>query len=118
MSLYLTNNPSQPGSSNVDAPGASQWQFIEKSYTTNAVQEWIYAPASGNVSVTLSFTSATGSIECTDAPPSVIETGTPVTVTWPAGVVGATTSAVLQGFTAFRLNKATGTSVKLSCKAM
>lgn len=118
MSLYLTNNPLQPGAAYPDNLTASQYQFIEKTYSSGTTQEWIYAPASGNVSVTLSFTSATGSIECTDSPPSVVETGTPVTVTWPAGVVGATTSTELIGFTAFRVNKATGTSVKLSCKAM
>jgi len=117
MSQYLTNNPLQPGAAYPDTL-ANQYQFIEKTYTSGTTQEWIYLPLSGQASVTLSFSASTGSIECTDSPPSVVEGGTPVTVTWPAGVVGVTTSTNLIGFTAFRVNIATGASVKLSAKAI
>lgn len=118
MSQYLTTTPLQPGSAFPDNPNSKSYQFYEQTYSSGTTQEWIYLPLTGNASVTLSFTAATGSVECTDSPPSVVEAGSPVIVTWPAGVVGATTSIVLNGFTAFRVNKATGTSVKLSCKAV
>jgi len=113
-SIYLTRVPLQPGASNVDAPTAASFQFYEKTYTTGTTQEVIFCPDRGDVSVTASFTTSTGSIEATDSPPSVIAAGTAVWATWTPGVVGATTTAILSGFTAFRANLATGASMKVS----
>lgn len=119
MSLYLTNNSLQQGSSYTTNPAASRWQFVEKTYTSGTTQEWIYLPESGIASVTLSVSASTASVECTDSPPDIVEGGgTPVTIAWPAGIVSATTTILLQGFTAFRVNIATGTSVKVSAKAV
>jgi hypothetical protein len=119
MSLYLTNNPLQQGASYTTNPASTRLQFIEKTYTSGTTQEWIYLPESGYASVTLSVSASTASIECTDSPPDIVEGGgTPVAVTWPAGIVGATTTVLLQGFTALRVNIATGASVKISAKAV
>lgn len=118
MSQYLSNNPQMPGAAYPDQPLSTGYAFYEKTYTSGTTQEWVYLPVSGLASVTVSVSASTASIECTDSPPSVVEAGTAVTVTWPAGIVSTTTSAVLQGFTAFRVNIATGASVKLSAKAV
>ena len=103
-----------PGCANVDAPTASQFQFYEKTYTTGTTQEIIYCPDRNGVSVTVSFSASTGSIEASDSSPTAIAAGTGVFATWTAGVVGATTSAILTGFTAFRANLATGASMTIS----
>ena len=114
MSIYLSRNCLQPGCANVDNPGANQFQFYEKTYTTGTTQEIIYCPDRNGVSVTVSFTASTGSIEASDSSPTTLEAGNGVFTTWTAGVVGATTSAVLTGFTAFRANLATGAVMKIS----
>ena len=113
-SVYLSRNPQMPGAANVDAPTAATFQFYEKTYTTGTTQVPIYAPDRGNVSVTVSFSSSTGSIEATDSSPTAIEAATAVWNTWPLGVVGATSTALLTGFTAFRANLATGASMTIS----
>ena len=112
--VILSRNPGQPSPSNTLNPNGTQFQFYEKTYTTTGAQDWITIPDRDGVSVTLSFSASTGSIECTDSPPDVITGGSPVAVTWAPGVVGATTTQSLIGFTAFRVNVATGASVKLS----
>lgn len=118
--INLSKNVLQPQTSNTVAPqvgaGAGPWQWYETTYTTTGAKDWITIPDASGVSVTLSFSSSTASIEATDSPPDTLAAGSPVTVTWPAGVVGTTTSAQLVGFTAFRVNVATGTSVKLSAR--
>jgi hypothetical protein len=112
--VYLTRVPLQPGASNVDAPTASAFQFYEKTYTTGTTQEVIFCPDRGDVSVTASFSTSTGSIEATCSPPSVVTAGTAVWSTWTPGVVGATTTAILTGFVAMRANLATGSFIKIS----
>ena len=114
MSIYLSRNTLMPGCANVDAPTASQFQFYEKTYTTGTTQEIIYCPDRLGVSVTVSFTASTGSIEATNSSPTTIAAGTAVWTTWTPGVVGATTSAVLTGFVAFRANLASGAVMNIS----
>lgn len=108
------NNPSQY--SNTVTPQARQFEWYETTYTSTGAKDWFTIPDFYGVSVTLSFSSSSGSIEATDSPPDVVESGSPVVVTWPAGVVSTTTSEVLQGFTAFRVNVASGASVTLSVR--
>ena len=112
--IYLTRVPLNPGVSNVDAPTASSFQFYETTYTTGTDQEVLFCPDRGDVSVMLSFSASTGSIKATCSPPSVVIAGNATWITWTPGVVGATTTAILTGFTAFRAVLATGASMKLS----
>ena len=108
------NNPSQY--SNTVNPQARQFQWYETTYTTTGAKDWFTIPDLAGCSVTISMTSSTASVECTDSPPDIVDSGSPVAVLWPAGVVGVTTSAMLVGFTAFRVNVATGASVTLSVR--
>ncbi len=112
--VLLTRAPLMGQESNTLAPQAPQFEFYETTYTTGTTQDWIMIPDRGGVSVTLTPTASTGSIETTDSPPDVIKAGNAVACTWGAGVVGAATTAFLLGFTAFRVNLATGSSLKIS----
>jgi hypothetical protein len=112
--VLLTRNPLFGTESNTLAPQANQFEFYETTYTTGTTQEWILVPDRNGVSVTLTPSNSTASIEATDSPPDVVKTGSPAAITWPVGVISAATTAFLQGFTAFRVNLATGASVKLS----
>jgi hypothetical protein len=115
--ITLTRTPNQTSQvSNTVNPQARQFEWYETTYTTTGPQTWFTIPDFNGVSVTLSMSSSTASVECTDSPPDVVDSGSPVIVTWPAGVVGVTTSALLIGFTAFRVNVATGSSVKVSVR--
>ena len=116
MSVYLTRNPLQGAASNTAAPNGSEFRWYEKTYTSGTTQEWIFIPDFDGVSVTLTPSASTASLDLTDSPPDVVQTGSPATVTWTPGVVAAATTALLQGFTAFRVNIATGASVKISAR--
>lgn len=93
------------------------YQWYEATYTTAGAQEWIYVPDMAPVSVTLTPSASTAQIEATDSPPSVVKAGTAATVAWTAGPVTAATTALLQGFTAFRVNITVGTTAKISVRA-
>jgi hypothetical protein len=105
--------------SNVLQPHAAQpnYQWYETTYTTAGAQEWVYCPDINPISVTLTPSGSTAQIEATDSPPSVVASGSPNVVTWSAGPVTAATTALLQGFTAFRVNITVGTNAKLSARA-
>ncbi len=117
MAVFLTRNPLQGQESNTKAPNAPQFQFYEKTYTSGTTQEWILIPDIAGASVTLTPSASTASIDLTDSPPDVVLTGSPATVAWTPGTVGAATTAFLQGFVAFRVNIVTGSSVKISARA-
>lgn len=117
MSRYLVRNPNNPGASNTARPGDSTFQFYEASYTTGTTQEWIYLPdAIFPIGVTLSISSGIASLDVTDSPPDVIEAGNASTTTWPVGSVTTSISTTLTGYTAFRVNRSSGT-IKISVRA-
>lgn len=116
MAIYLTRNPLQGQESNTKAPNGSEFRWYEKTYTLGTTQEWIFIPDFDGVSVTLTPSASTASIDLTDSPPDVVQTGSPATVAWTPGTVGSATTALLQGFTAFRVNIVTGASVKISAR--
>jgi hypothetical protein len=127
MSQYLTRNPGQSRKSNTQGPGSASGrqpepvQFYELAYTTTGAQEWIYLPDDTfPIGVCLSGSGSwVATIEATDSPPDVVDTGSPVTYTWPQGTQTATTAATtLAGATAVRANITTvGTYVKISVRS-
>lgn len=114
--VSLTRNALMPYGSNTAEPGQKEYRFYEVTYTATGVQDWIKIPDFDGVSVTLSPSASTASIEVTDSPPDIIDAGTAAAVTWSPGVVSVATTATLQGFSAFRVNVATGASVKISAR--
>lgn len=115
--INLTRYPNQPSQvSNTVNPQSSQFQWYETTYTTTGQKDWFTIPDIVGVSVTLECTASTASIEATDSPPDTLAAGTPSFVTWPDGVISGTASELLQGFTAFRVNVASGASVRLSVR--
>lgn len=120
MSVYMTRNPLQPAGSNTVNPSLAtnpQYQFYEKSYTSGTTQEWIYLPEGVfPIGVTLTPTGGTASLDVTDSPPDVVETGSAATTVWPVGIISAAVSTTLLGYTAFRVNRVSGTP-KVSVRA-
>jgi len=120
MSVYLTRNPQYGGTSNTLAPTTQQnpmYEFYEKSYTSGTTQEWIYLPDGiFPIGVTVAPSAGSGSLDVTDSPPDVIEAGSASVSTWPPGVVAAAISTTLTGYTAFRVNRVSGT-IKVSARA-
>lgn len=115
MALYLTHNPLMPGADYPGQPVANSYQYIEKTYSAAGAAEWIYLPDRMGASVTLSFSGgSTGKLQATDSPPSVIATGSPVVIDWTPGVVAATCSVFVEGFTAIRVFVSSGSSVTIS----
>ncbi len=92
-------------------------------YANTGAQEAIYLCDCNPFSVTLSPVSTmTAWIEGTDAPPDAVAgittTVTPVWVQWPQGPVSVATTAIVQGFTAIRVNStANATGINLSVRA-
>ena len=117
MAIYLTRNPLQGAASNTAAPNGSEFRWYEKTYAVAGTQEWIFIPDIDGVSVTLTPSTSTASLDLTDSPPDVINNGSPNTVKWSLGDVTAATTGFLQGFTAFRVNITVGTTAKISARA-
>lgn len=119
--LYLVDHNSALGS-NTANPGQSNsnWQsfhFFEKTYTTTGAQEWIYLSDAGVFGVTISFPVAgSGIVEMTTSPPDIAMAGQAVNVQVGTGTISTSTTYIVQGATAIRLNIATGTQVKLSIR--
>lgn len=68
----MNRTPGQPGQSNYDSP-VGPYQFYEQRYVTVGPQEWIFAPDSGAMYVTLFFpTEGAAFIESTDEGPTDI----------------------------------------------
>ena len=120
MSVYIARNAQLPGSSNTANPSLAtnpQYQFYEKSYTAGTTQEWIYLPDGVlPIGVTLAPSAGSASIDVTDSPPDVIEAGSASVSTWGIGIVAAAVSTTLTGYTAFRVNRVSGT-IKVSVRS-
>lgn len=87
-------------------------------FSAVGVGDWIVVPKGCfKVLLTLTPNSSTGSIEYTNSPISMLDNGSPDIITWDDGVVNASTSASMDPVTAFRVNVASGTDVKVSAKA-
>ncbi len=72
MAQYMNRTPGQPGQSNYDSP-VGPYQFYEQRYVTVGPQEWIFAPDSGAMYVTIFFpTGGAAFIESTDEGPTDI----------------------------------------------
>ena len=116
MSVYLTQNPVNPGSGNTARPGDTQFKFYEKTYSTVAAQEWIYMPDTINnvMSLTVVTTGGSSAVEVTCSPPDIVEAGTAVVIDCGTGAIASTSKLItLNVVTAFRVNVASG-SAKLS----
>lgn len=112
-SIRITNTSLQPYDDNISNPTNPAFEYYQVSTSTVGAGDAIYLPRSGIVSVTLYLDAAgTAVIEGTDSPPALIEgttSGTAKWAAWSIGAVTATASAIVEGYTAIRINVTSGT---------
>lgn len=107
--VYMTRNAATPGVSNNLEPSAKQFKFYTTSYAAGSTQDPIMLPDEGVFGVTLGFAIAsTAVIEISTDPPSIVEAGT---ANWTAvgTAVTANTFYKVEGATAVRVNRTSGT---------
>lgn len=109
---YMSLAPLNKGDQQVQA-----WE-IEDNLVAAGNGDWILVPDDvSNISVTLSFSGATGRVETTTDKIDTVENGTPVAVAWSAGTVGSTTQDAMVPCTAFRVVQVGAGTVKLTARA-
>lgn len=120
MSVYLRREFSNIAQNSNTISGSipnGPFKYYEVSYSAGSTQDWIYLPDVGTISVSLGLTSGAGvcTIETTDSPPDIIEAGTALAISSTLGSLSADTTFNLTGFSAFRINRSSGT-IKLSVR--